>query len=863
VDFTAYILISALAGLLYLVLFFRVVWRSNTKNDQQPARWLLMVLALATLTSVVGLMPEDTELGGPHLTTFSLMVYIASLLLVVYSGLTMIYLRQNRLARLTVILGGIWWIALLGLSLADSAATLGEASWFVDMFDEPTAVNLLPVVGWGVILLSLLAITFYKFYSAHLPEIANRALFWAIMLPLVTLGVMLNASGESPLREIGALLQVAGILGTAYGVISLRVIDLRRILRGTAVNIVVIVTATLVIFASLLVVDSLEVDNDLSQAVVFLSVAVIAALLYMPLNSLTQLGIKRIFRQNKEDLSGEMGRFAEAITAVVEFNELTDVVMRNLRDVVRVRRGCLILITDDKPSSVRVEPHPNGMGEIPTIHGWLDKQGPIYENFYTTRKPLLQFDLDLAPDYVDVTPAERDFFRQMRMAAYAPIVVQGELIGILACGPKSNDDPFYPKDMEVLTTIANQTGVALRNARLVDDLRKREHDVAETNRRIEATKRQLEALDAVKTDFITIASHELRTPLAQIRGHTDIIEALNEQGMLDQDQLGSLTKNLRKATDRLEALIGDMLDVSQLDLSAMDLRLSEISVENAVRMAIEPLQESIRNRKQSLTARGLRGLPAIQADMQRLVQAIRNIVLNAVKFTPDGGRIEIIGTLMSNEMSGADEIQITIKDSGIGIDPKHHEAIFEKFFRTGDPSLHSTGQTKFMGAGPGLGLTIAKGVIEGHSGRISVESEGYSPEENPGSTFYIVLPVKPPEGERHVLTFGTSTGAHRPVNAAEDDLPEDKSPTRAKKQKPAPVPVEANGSQETAEDEPSDETEAEPQPFVEENRTVLNPSASRAGLAAAAKAAAEKAAASMDDGGTTDKKKKGQDKSDG
>ncbi|KAB2860808.1 MAG: HAMP domain-containing histidine kinase, partial [Anaerolineae bacterium] len=451
--------------------------------------------------------------------------------------------------------------------------------------------------------------------------------------------------------------------------------------------------------------------------------------------------------------------------------------------------------------------------------------------------------LDYAKEYSEVIPVEREFFRQLRMAAFAPIMVQGRLIGVLASGPKLNDAPFSASDLELLTTIANQTGIALRNSRLVDDLRKREHDVAESNKRLEAAKRQLEALDAVKTDFITIASHELRTPLAQIRGHTDIIEALNEQGILDQDQLTGLTANLRRAADRLETLIGDMLDVSQLDLSAMDLRFAQTTIENVVRLAIEPLQESIRNRKQSLTARGLRGLPVIEADMQRLVQAIRNVVLNAVKFTPDGGRIDIIGSLVSNTQTGRDEIQIAIKDSGIGIDPKNHEAIFEKFFRTTDPGLHSTGTTKFMGAGPGLGLTIARGVITGHGGRVWAESEGFDPDKLPGSTFYIVLPITPPEGGRRVMTFSGGTPTARPT---QPKPPAGLAELAKEPARPVIAASVAPPPEKPVEPVEADEVEDKDAPFIEPNPTIINPAASRVGLTSAAKAAAEEALAEVE-----------------
>jgi signal transduction histidine kinase len=191
-------------------------------------------------------------------------------------------------------------------------------------------------------------------------------------------------------------------------------------------------------------------------------------------------------------------------------------------------------------------------------------------------------------------------------------------------------------------------------------------------------------------------------------------------------------------------------------VNAMDLRFAQTTVESIMRNAIEPLQDAIKQRKLMLSARGLRDLPPIQADTQRLVQAFRNVVLNAIKYTPDGGRIDITGSQQGSE------VQVSIRDSGIGIDPKNHELIFEKFFRAHDPSLHSTGATKFMGAGPGLGLTIARGVIAAHGGHIWVESEGYDPEKYPGSTFYIVLPLVPPEGAKRIAPFESTVS----LNAA-------------------------------------------------------------------------------------------------
>ncbi len=308
----------------------------------------------------------------------------------------------------------------------------------------------------------------------------------------------------------------------------------------------------------------------------------------------------------------------------------------------------------------------------------------------------------------------------------------------------------------VVALIAVIVYVTHRNERLLADLRR-------LNTSLEAARDQMERLDSVKTDFVTIASHELRTPLAQVRGYTEILDALNEEGALDDEQTAEMLASLRKAGERMEELIVAMLDVSQLDVDAMNLHFGQTTVESVIRTAIEPLTEAIKQRKLSLSARGLRGLPPIQADSARLVQAFRNVVGNAIKYTPDGGRIEIKAEFQETD---PETVLVTVTDTGVGIDNDHLELIFRKFYRGYDPSLHSTGSYKFMGAGPGLGLTIAQGVIEGHGGKIWAASPGHNMETFPGTTIHILLPVTPPETARRVRPFPRFSTNGSPTNVA-------------------------------------------------------------------------------------------------
>jgi signal transduction histidine kinase len=150
----------------------------------------------------------------------------------------------------------------------------------------------------------------------------------------------------------------------------------------------------------------------------------------------------------------------------------------------------------------------------------------------------------------------------------------------------------------------------------------------------------------------------------------------------------------------------------------------------------------------------LEALPLIQADPDLLWKVFYQLVINAIKYTPDGGAITVSGTEITplpsfdyaqdaQEGPGARSVEIVVSDTGIGIDPAHHELIFEKFYQTGPVAFHSSGKTKFKGGGPGLGLAIARGIVIAHNGRIWVESQGYDEAHCPGSQFHVRLPLAP------------------------------------------------------------------------------------------------------------------------
>jgi signal transduction histidine kinase len=742
---------------IYAVLLIYVQIRGGQVRSGRM--WLSLTILLALLAGLLILAPDTLQVAGKLGRDFGLTLIIAAML-VTFGALIISDVRRSARSRSTPVwlgVGVIWLALLVATGFLGDTIQVGNADWLITAFSPPNPFSLATLGGLALTSMILLGITFYAFYAAPLPEVANRALYWVIDIAVILLGIVLVISGTQTLAMLGLLTLLIGITGALYAEVSYQVFDLRSgftLAIGTAFLVAI---TTLLVFVALYVTNTLNLQNDLEGNLLMATIALVVSLIYVPVRRIIQLITNPVMRGYFADPAAATRKYSQQVSKAFELDQLIRMATDTLNDVLKVRRSGMMLVNDTgHPDNVELLVMiGGGFSEVKDKKGYVSRSSPIYQQL-TAGIPLSQFDLDFSPKYKSVPEGERQFFSGLSMSAFAPVIVENALIGIVACGPKLNDAPFYPRDLELLVTLANQTGVALRNARLVADLRHMNNTMTRLNQGLESTKDQMEKLDSVKTDFVTIASHELRTPLAQMRGYTDIIDALNEQGMLDQDQTKGMVANLRKSTERMEELISAMLDVSQLDVNAMDLRFAQTSPESVVRLAIEPLTDAIKQRKLTLSARGLRGLPTIEADMQRLVQAFRNIVLNAIKFTPDGGRIEITASLQPSENGdGKDHILVAISDTGVGIDKENLELIFEKFFRAYDPGLHSTGTYKFLGAGPGLGLTIAKGVIEGHGGRIWAESPGHNMETNPGTTFYVLLPISPPENARRVMPFET------------------------------------------------------------------------------------------------------------
>lgn len=427
--------------------------------------------------------------------------------------------------------------------------------------------------------------------------------------------------------------------------------------------------------------------------------------------------------------------YQQALSKATDEHQAAETLVRTAAELYGAERGAVWLV-HEVAWTYRLRPLPV-LGAIPTEEGLLAADSPFLHALRERQAPILHSEMATDPAYAGMAAEERAWLEALAMAVYIPMISGDQLIGILALGQAPRG--YGAHELALLRTLAHQAATTLYHLQFSTNLKALNSEIMALNRELREANERLQRVDAAKADFITIASHELRTPLTQVRGYVDLLAAMSQRNQLTPDQVTEVITHIDRAAQRLEELVAAMLDASQIDIQALKLQYSETTLEAVLWLCLERMMGAMRERRHVFVMRGIADLPPLRVDVQRLTQAFYNVIGNAIKYTPDGGRITLFGRRLNN-----DRVEVVITDTGVGIDRDHLDLIFETFYRASRTLLHSTGATKFMGGGPGLGLRIAKGVIEAHGGRIWAESAGYDPVNLPGSSFHIVLPLQPP-----------------------------------------------------------------------------------------------------------------------
>ncbi len=362
--------------------------------------------------------------------------------------------------------------------------------------------------------------------------------------------------------------------------------------------------------------------------------------------------------------------------------------------------GASILLYDEKNPrlyfAAATASDPAKLAEIP-----VPIDNSLAGTIFRTNKHMILNNVEEDPRHYSLASEHIKF--KVKTLLGVPMPIKDKIVGVLEAVNK-RDGVFDEHDATLLSVAAAHAAIAINNARL-----------------LRATQRALEKVkeaDQLKSNFLTLASHELRTPLGIIMGYSTFLSQ-NAKGALSEDANQVLT-----AARQMRSILDEMNNLVMLKADEMALKLQRVAMENVLVYACEGLQEIALTRKQTLVYGFSDESHTVNVDIDKTALALGNIIGNAIRFSPEGSDITIGVTQDGNQ------VLAWVQDQGIGIPADKLQQIFDEFYQIEPPNTRHYG-------GLGIGLTIAKGLIEAQGGKIWAESLG----PGMGSTFKIALPM--------------------------------------------------------------------------------------------------------------------------
>jgi signal transduction histidine kinase len=407
----------------------------------------------------------------------------------------------------------------------------------------------------------------------------------------------------------------------------------------------------------------------------------------------------------RERFAAALGRIGLALSSSLEWQTLLDLICRESASALGISSASIWLYREERLECA-AGVHCVGR-ESPVVLKMSDAPR-LWEPLRAGRRPLVINEAQRLP-WLDETLL--DLLRPASMIV-VPLGTGDKEIGVLLLVDQENPYRFSRQDEEWAALLGSQTAIAMENARLYQSERERAKE-------IEQAYQELRELDRLKDEFVQNISHELRTPLTFVKGYVELmLEGV--LGDLSAPQRESL-QVVAERTDAIIRLVNDVISMKRAEMEAME--WAPVSLLDVARTCVRGARVTAERANLEIVLEADDDLPLVYGDADRLSEVFDNLVGNAIKFSPNGGTISV------RLHSENDAVEVEVSDQGIGIPPDKINKVWERFYQV------EGGSTRRFG-GTGLGLTIARRIVEAHGGRIWVESE-----LGRGSTFHFVLPV--------------------------------------------------------------------------------------------------------------------------
>ncbi len=515
-------------------------------------------------------------------------------------------------------------------------------------------------------------------------------------------------------------------LAVGYGLVRRQLFDMRSLAKSSAAYGVATLGITGAFAFVITFADTLVARFGVGERPAQVALLFVAILLFNPVRNRMQTLVDRFFDRDRAAYRVAVREISEAMVSMLSLNEIADRILVALTDTMGVERA-MVLLADDNGKMLRTIAS-RGDWERPAQTTEIPSDHPIWKHLWMRREDLARVDFDEEQD-VESREACREVFDTLEVELLVPILYGVDLLCVIAVGRKLSGDRLAGDDRLLLRTLANQSSIAIENAKAFDEIAKLnetlEARVEERTAELRETQAQLTQSEKMKSlgQLVAGVAHELNNPIGFVHANLQLLDEYvvklvdaqrteNDTERI-QEAINKLLERSREGTQRVKKIVQDLRTFSRMDQA----ELQEADLHEEIDRTLRLMEPRFKNNIE--VERHYGDIPPVRCYPGQLNQVFLNLLMNSCD------AIEQDGTIRITTRPTGDGVRLEFHDDGPGIPEDEQSRIFDPFFTT-----------KPVGVGTGLGLSLSHGIIERHGGRISVASQ-----PGRGTSFVIELPL--------------------------------------------------------------------------------------------------------------------------
>ncbi|MEO5949121.1 MAG: GAF domain-containing sensor histidine kinase, partial [Candidatus Saccharimonas sp.] len=553
----------------------------------------------------------------------------------------------------------------------------------------------------------------FQIVGASIAATTVLVLLLSVVLPLAT--------GILELTEFGLMPMIILVSGLYYSVVKHKLFDVKLVAIRTVAYALSILTMASAYFGLAYFVSVFLFKEDASTGVsvspINVMLALVLAFIFQPIKQFFDHWTNRIFYRDSYDTDEFIARLSRVLTSTTALHEVLERALDVIASTIKANGGLFIIYRDHHEDVLVGHKKYNGFN--------VEDYGRVQQIVHVFGSGLLVVEPDGARSRSDDQRYIHNLLARHKVALVLPLVTTSQTIGYLFLGEQMGSN-YGKRDVAVLETVADELVIAIQNARSVQVVRDLnthlEQRIDSATKELRASNTRLVELDTMKDEFVSMASHQLRTPLTSVKGYISMV--------LEGDA-GKITKTQRQllqeaftSSERMVHLISDFLNVSRLQTGKFVVDRKEADLAEITRQEVTNIGQIASSHQMRVEYKKPTRFPRLYIDEGKIRQVIMNFIDNAIYYSPDAKVVKLSLTVEEGD------VVLRVIDHGMGVPEGAQDKLFTKFFR-------AENARKQRPDGTGVGLFLAKKVIDGHGGSLVFESE-----LDKGSTFGFRLPIK-------------------------------------------------------------------------------------------------------------------------